>query len=248
MRPAVMDPEEEALLEQHADVLFAIDASGRLTSLNEPDAGEAPRLFLARGRTSMRIWFRADVPAAVNHACQVLAAALPRWDGREPDASLFGPLRATLAADAPTTADAPVAEETRGPAFRFGPRVEVHRVAEVRLIDVASAGLLERFFPYTRSVLAQRAPVIGVVVDGAVVSACYSARHRAAACEAGVATMEPYRGRGFGALVVSAWRDAVEGEGRQPLYSTTWDNGASRAIARRLGLVAYADTLALTAG
>jgi hypothetical protein len=58
--------------------------------------------------------------------------------------------------------------------------------------------------------------------------------------------MEPHRDRGFGALVVTAWRDAVEREGRQPLYSTTWDNGASWAIARRLGLVPYADTLALT--
>ena len=87
-----------------------------------------------------------------------------------------------------------------------------------------------------------------LVVDGAVPSSCYSAGHRPHACEAGVATMEPYRGRGFGALVVSAWRDAVEREGRWPLCSTAWDNGASRAIARRLGLVAYVDTRTLTAG
>jgi GNAT superfamily N-acetyltransferase len=260
MQPAAMDPEDEmALLEQHADVLFAMDATGRLVGLDEPEAEKAPRLFLARGRTSVRIWLRADVPGAVSEACRALAAELPAWDGREPDPSLFEPLRAALSAetlatadraataDAPTS-DAPVPDETRGPAFRFGPRVDVPRVAEVRLIDAASAHLLERFFPYTRSVLAWRSPVAGVVVDGAVVSACYSARHRPLACEAGVATMERYRGRGFGALVVSAWRDAVERGGRQPLYSTTWDNGASRAIARRLGLVPYADTLTLTAG
>ena len=261
-----MDPEgETALLEQHADVLFARDATGRLVSLNDPEGDAAPRLFLARGRTSMRTWFRADVPGVVRDACRMLAAELPAWDGREPDASLFEPLRAALSAEMPAPGEAPAsaetrghasastaagemsaAGETRGPAFRFGARVEVPLVADVRLIDEASADLLERFFPYTRSVLAWRAPVVGVVVDGVVVSACYSARRRPLACEAGVATMEPYRGRGFGALVVSTWRDAVEREGRRPLYSTTWDNGASRAIARRLGLVAYADTLALT--
>jgi len=32
-----MDPEDEmALLEQHAEALFAMDASGRLVGLNEP--------------------------------------------------------------------------------------------------------------------------------------------------------------------------------------------------------------------
>jgi len=236
-----MDPEDEtALLEQHADVLFAMDATSRLTSLNEPDAEGAPRLFLARGRTSMRIWLGTDVPRAMGDACRALVADLPLWDGCEPDGSLFEPLRAALSAETPVTA------ETRGPAFRFGPRVEVPHVADPVIVDGASAHLLERFFPYTRSVLAWRAPVVGVVVDGAIVSACYTARHRPAACEAGVATEEAYRGRGFGALVVSAWCDAVQREGRRPLYSTTWDNEASRAIARTLGLIPYADTLALT--
>ncbi|MXZ22396.1 MAG: GNAT family N-acetyltransferase, partial [Caldilineaceae bacterium SB0665_bin_25] len=28
--------------------------------------------------------------------------------------------------------------------------------------------------------------------------------------------------------------------GRVPLYSTSWENGASLAVARKLGLVAYA--------
>jgi GNAT superfamily N-acetyltransferase len=61
----------------------------------------------------------------------------------------------------------------------------------------------------------------------------------------GVATEEAYRGRGFGVAVVSAWRVAVESEGRMPLYSTWWDNAASLGVARRLGLVAYAETLSL---
>ena len=124
--------------------------------------------------------------------------------------------------------------------------MELPTDAEVRLIDAGSAHLLERFFPYTRSVLASRRPVVGVVVDGAVVSACYSARSRPTAAEAGVDTEEPHRRKGLGALVVSRWRDALEAEGRAPLYSTTWDNHASLAVARRLGLIPYADTLSIT--
>jgi hypothetical protein len=34
--------------------------------------------------------------------------------------------------------------------------------------------------------------------------------------------------------------------GRMPLYSTSWDNTASRALARSLGLVQYGATLQLT--
>jgi predicted GNAT family acetyltransferase len=115
----------------------------------------------------------------------------------------------------------------------------------VRPIDEESAHLLERHFPYTRSILADRRPVIGVVVNGAVVSACYSARRGAGACEAGVATEDAHRGRGHAAVVVAAWRDAVEGDGRVPLYSTSWENAASLSIAQKLELVPYAETLSI---
>jgi len=169
-----------------------------------------------------------------------IAADLPPWDGGEPPRALYDRLRAALTRDTDITAQA------AGPAFRFGARVELRTDAEVRLIDAASAHLLERFFPYTRSVLASRRPVVGVVVDGAVVSACYSARSRPTAAEAGVDTEEPHRRKGLGALVVSRWRDALEAEGRAPLYSTAWDNHASLAVATKLGLIAYADTLSIT--
>src|SRR5258705_7156726 len=141
--------------------------------------------------------------------------------------------------------EAPIVDETNGPAYRFGEHVDIPSEAGARVLDAASAHLLESNFPYTRSVLALRSPVVGVVVDGSVVSACYCARKRPNACEAGVDTIEPYRGRGFAALVVSAWRDAVETEGREPLYSTSWDNLASRAGAAKLPLIPYAQTLSL---
>lgn len=54
------------------------------------------------------------------------------------------------------------------------------------------------------------------------------------------------RGRGLAPLVVAAWREAAERSGRQPLYSTSWDNEASLRVARKLGLIAYADTFSLT--
>src|SRR6266851_4539878 len=47
-------------------------------------------------------------------------------------------------------------------------------------------------------------------------------------------------GRGFAPRVTSAWAAAIRSSGRIPLYSTSWTNSASRAVARKLGLVQYA--------
>jgi RimJ/RimL family protein N-acetyltransferase len=231
--------DEARLLDRHADVLFRMDDHQRLVGLNELGDDPPPRLFLARGETTHRIWFGADVGEGTIETCRAIARELPRWDGQQPAASLYDSIRAALALEAP------IVDETNGPAFRFGERVDIPTETGARVIDAASAQLLEYNFPYTRSILALRSPVVGIVVDGSVVSACYCARKRPNACEAGVDTVEPYRGRGFAALVVSAWRDAVETLGREPLYSTSWDNLASRAIAARLRLIPYAETVSL---
>lgn len=230
---------EADLLRQHADVLFRTDAAGRLVALNEPDGEAPPRLFLARGRANHLVRFRSDVSAPTVDACIRLCALLPPWDGRPAGPSLFEPLRLALGGDAP------IAVEERGSAFLFEERVDLRVAAEAVVIEEQSAHLLERHFLFTRANLGWRSPVVGVIEDGAVVSACYSARRTAAACEAGVDTEEPYRGRGYAPAVVSARRHAVVLSGAVALYSTTWDNAASLSVARKLSMVPYAETLSL---
>jgi mono/diheme cytochrome c family protein len=68
----------------------------------------------------------------------------------------------------------------------------------------------------------------------------------AAAHEAGVETAASCRGRGYAAPVVAAWARAVRDVGRVPLYSTSWRNEASRAVARKLGLVCFGSDLHIT--
>ena len=74
---------------------------------------------------------------------------------------------------------------------------------------------------------------------------CYSARLTGRAAEAGVETLETHRGRGYAPAVVAAWAHAVRETGRIPFYSTSWDNLASQAVARKLGLVQYATDLSI---
>lgn len=119
-------------------------------------------------------------------------------------------------------------------------------VLQCTLITPENAELLTESFPYTKSILDERAPVVAVVSDGQAVSACYSARKTRDAAEAGVATLGGYRGRGYAAASVGVWARAVFESGLTPLYSTSWDNQASRSVAAKLGLDAYAATIAIS--
>jgi RimJ/RimL family protein N-acetyltransferase len=89
-------------------------------------------------------------------------------------------------------------------------------------------------------------PLTVFVVAGQAVAACGSVRITPQAYEAGVETAAPFRGRGYGSAVVAAWATAVRALGVEPLYSTTWKNTASRAVARALRLVAVGCDLHIT--
>jgi RimJ/RimL family protein N-acetyltransferase len=176
---------------------------------------------------------RSDVVSAFATA----AAELAPWSGRQIDDQTLDPLRRAVRV---WRGDA---VESHGPALRFGEVRAASVPDHTVVIDEANAQLLDANFPYTRTVLSERAPVVGIVRDGAVVSACYSSRRRRDAAEAGVDTIEPYRGQGFAVGVVAAWAVAARRGGLMPLYSTSWDNYASLKIAAKLGLEAYAETL-----
>ncbi len=76
---------------------------------------------------------------------------------------------------------------------------------------------------------------------GEIVAVCHSARSTATAVAAGVETAPDYRGRGLAGDVVLCWAAAVRAEDRLPMYGTEWTNHASRAVARKLGLVLWGE-------
>jgi len=82
--------------------------------------------------------------------------------------------------------------------------------------------------------------------DGQIVSACVSARENEQCGEAWVYTDPAYRHQGFAQKVVNAWaRDLME-FGKVPFYSHKIENGASANLARRLGLQAVFEEIAIT--
>ena len=82
--------------------------------------------------------------------------------------------------------------------------------------------------------------MLAVMASGHAVSVCCCARRSEQAAEAGVETAPGLRGRGLAPRVTAAWALAVRELGLTPLYSTSWENGASLAVAHKLGLIPYA--------
>ena len=89
-------------------------------------------------------------------------------------------------------------------------------------------------------------PLFALIVDEHAVSVCCTVRRTTEAHEAGVETVPAFRGHGYAAQVVTAWARAVRERGQVPLYSTSWQNEASRAVARKLGLIQFGNDLHIT--
>jgi len=210
----------------HLRTCFVLDEEGRIRCTREPEPTAGPIFTLIRS-PSCCIWaVRADVPAE-------FAVELGRFAAREPllHDSEGSPVYANAYL---SLLGGPIAS---GPVFSFPD--ELTRPVGVTLVD--DLHLLERHFHrWTASEISERSPIFAVLDDGYPVSVCFSARSSETAAEAGVETAPAFRGRGLAARVTTAWARAVRASGRVPLYSTSWSNGESRAVARKLNLAQFA--------
>jgi hypothetical protein len=125
----------------------------------------------------------------------------------------------------------------------------VPRDATIRRLTAADAPLFAAFDPddppyYVR---AEIAPVLGVMVDGRLVSVAHSSRRTARACELGLETRPEVRRRGYGLAVTARWSMAVQAEGLVPIYSALAANTASLALARAAGYLRVAHAAYITA-
>jgi hypothetical protein len=228
------------LMMLHVNTLFTHDAAGRIVADNEPDGEPAPRFFLGRTREGNTWRVRYDVPDRIARELAAIVAAEPVRDD-------LG--TATVQLDAILDVLRPGGEPAighHGPAYRFPDAIP--GLEGTTRITRANLHLLHRMIPNLATLerdFDHVEPWMAMVVDGAAVAACFSVRLTDRAAEARVDTLPEYRGRGYAPVVVAAWARAVRETGRIPFYGTSWDNAASQAVARKLGLVQYAVVLAL---
>jgi len=138
---------------------------------------------------------------------------------------------------------APVTSAWSGPAWFIPDHVRPATEVDVRFMYDLDL-LLEEFL-HLAGTFPHQQPCAAVFADGRIASVCSSVRLTNAAAEAGLHTLSGYRGRGFGGAATAAWSRAIRASGRIPLYSTSWDNTASRRVAEKLDLVLYGADLSI---
>jgi hypothetical protein len=229
---------DRELMRVHVETLFTHDAHGRLVQVNEPAGAPAPRFFLGRTLEGVVLRLRHDVGADVK---------------RELEATVRSDVFQEHVVDSPTdpsryveilARSAPVNRTWAGPVFAFPPELPPP-TDTVRVTEQNAHVLHPELAAWIPDVPLSQ-PMCVVTIDGYAATVCCSVRRATYAHEAGVETAPPYRGRGYAARAVAAWARAVREMGRAPLYSTSWENEASRAVARQLALIPFGSDLHFT--
>ena len=228
-----------ALMQLHAQTLFSHDSNRRLLFVNEPlhpEEHPAPLVFIGRTNEGFICHCRHDLPAEL---CDELEQLARQYEGVPLDANsvLIGRLRQRL-----EMAEWRMGRMWQGPAYCF-PAVEPKGCI---VVDHSNAGVLGEHFSDLIAELDAVQPCVAAVVKGNAVSICHTVRRSLHAAEAGVDTIGAHRRRGLGTKVVAKWASLVQDMGLMPMYSTSWDNVASRGLAAKLGLVQYGTDLHLS--
>jgi hypothetical protein len=226
------------LIEIQLEVLLARDVRGRLVATRDPAPRPAPRLFLGRSAEG-NVWAtRVDVAPATSDALHRLCAAERALD----TASLE---RAPACRERVRELLAPVTTEHRGPAYLL-PDALPHD-PRAREVSARESAVWSEAFPWLADEFEAVAPVVIAFEAGQPAAICHSPRGcTAAAAEAGVETLEPFRGRGLATAAAACWARIVQRSGRLALYSTSWQNAASQAVARRLSARVYGENWHVT--
>ena len=223
---------DQELLAIHVQALFTHDSYSRLLFVNEPGgAVPAPRLFFGRTQAGNLWRFRADLPETLIEELEALCVDEPV------DMDLHSTPRHIEAYVRLLETHAPVHKMSMGPAYHFTEYLEPSR--PLLAITETNAERLRDGFEDMIEELPAWQPFLALVEENRPVAVCRSVRITPAAHEAGVETLQDFRGKGYAKDVVAGWARLVQSMGAVPLYSTSWENTASQAVAKKLRLVLY---------
>lgn len=225
-------------MQLHVAALFAHNRHGDLVTINDPGRLPAPRFFMGITRDGAVRRFREDVDSDLRAS---LTGRSERYLSQLGAIDVVEHLAEYCALLAPM---APVQRTWAGPAFHT--TIGHADPAGVVLVGDENVHLLRRHFEPWIPDVSTAQPVVAALLDGEAVALCCSVRKSPSAHEAGVETAAPYKRRGFATRAVTAWSAAVRASGATALYSTSWGNAASRALARKLDLRLFGTDLHVT--
>lgn len=219
------------LIAIQVEVLFVHSPVGKMKCVNEKGNPKAPRFFLGRTREVSITRYHCNVDDKTISKIEKLI--------REPSNHIEIAKIINVLNEERT-----VENIWMGPAFMLPNNL--HKPTRTIQITEKNKELLRENFPNLIEQMEWRQPYFAIVQNEKVVSICCSARSTPVAAEASVETLAEFQGNGYGTDVVTAWAISIQEEKRIPLYSTSWDNYASQAVARKLKLINYGMNLHIT--
>ena len=210
-------------MEMHINVLFKHNEVGKITHINEPPYEIAPQFYIGSTKNG-------NVKRFLDGLKSEELIELEKVLDTNDSIPLVNILQIL-------SKDHHIDSLWIGPAYVF-PTVNNVSSKAIKITEANKQCLLPNF-PYTYEELDLKEPCYAVIENDLAVSICCSARLSAEAAEASVHTLENFRGKEYGLIVSNAWAADVQSQGRTALYSTSWDNYASQAVARKLNLVQY---------
>ena len=221
------------LLQAQISTLFILDNAGDLRAVNEEATDlNVPYVFVGRTASDVLIRFRNDIQRTMRIQLVDLLNRGSR-PGLDAAPGLTGDVCRLFEREG-----FELDSIWEGPAYSFA--YTGSQTTTTIEIDESNYNILEAHFSDLTNQVCSVRPCVVVARNGVAVSACWTARRSNLAAECGVETAEGFRNQGFAALAVGAWAGLTIGRGLMPLYSTSFDNRASMALARHLGLVHYA--------
>ncbi|MGG3283910.1 kasugamycin N-acetyltransferase AAC(2')-IIb [Paenibacillus solani] len=226
------EPIARDLMEQHVRAMFRHDDEMRIRTINEPWPGEkpAPRFFLGRAIDGSVVWrICHDVPEMLGGQLKALVESEPIVISNiQTKPKHYADYMSLLQAD----------HNTSGPCYLISGQT---RPTEQTVLITSDniAGFSLSGFEWLIKEIDYDQPCVGLLQGNRIVSVCRSVRITTDAHEAGLETLDEFRGRGYAAIVVAGWAAEVYKKGALPLYSTSWENTSSQRVASKLELFCY---------
>ena len=229
-------PRPLELMQLHVRALFQHDENARLTAINQWTGGRAPLFFLGRSLRGNLWRFHKDLPESL---VTDLSRLCLKETGNILDAPIYlNDYQSLLEAYCPDR------QVWQGPAYYRKSKISGYRAGTA--ITQSNKAVVEKHLNDWLADIPYWQPFMVSLENGQAVAVCATVRRTKDAAEAGVETATGYRRKGHAARAVASWTNAILEKGLIPLYSTSWDNKASQAIANKLGFSLFGSDFSIT--